>query len=88
MGVRYGNFSNDLRPPLGLGHVATVWPVTRPRRFGRPGGPPDLIEAAEALGVTGAELEAALGPPPPDIAGAAATVGVDVEFLRELIGGP
>lgn len=55
---------------------------------GGPGGPPDLIEAAEALGVTGAELEIALGPPPPDIAGAAATVGVDVEFLRELIGRP
>jgi hypothetical protein len=47
-----------------------------------------LIEAAEALDVTVAELEAALGPPPSDIAGAAATVGVDVEFLQELIGRP
>ena len=53
-----------------------------------PGGPPDLTEAAEALGVTVAELQAALGPPPPDIAGAAATLGVDVEVLRELIGRP
>jgi hypothetical protein len=55
---------------------------------GGPGGPPDLTEAAEALGVTVAELQAALGPPPPDIAGAAATLGVDVEVLRELIGRP
>jgi hypothetical protein len=55
---------------------------------GGPGGPPDLTEAAEALGVTVAELKAALGPPPPDIAGAAATLRVDVEFLRELIGRP
>ena len=53
-----------------------------------PGGPPDLTVAAEALGVTVAELQAALGPPPPDIAGAAATLGVDIEALRELIGRP
>ena len=53
-----------------------------------PSGPPDLTRVAEALGVTVAELEAALGPPPPDIAGAAATLGVDVEVLRELIGRP
>ena len=53
-----------------------------------PGGPLDLTEAAEALGVTLAELQAALGPPPPNVAGAAATLGVDVEVLRELIGGP
>ena len=55
---------------------------------GGPGGPPDLTVAAEALGVTVAELQAALGPPPPDIAGAAATLGVDVEVLRELIERP
>ena len=53
-----------------------------------PGGPPDLTVAAEALGVTVAELQAVLGPPPPDIAGAAAILGVDVEALRELIGRP
>ena len=53
-----------------------------------PGGPLDLTEAAEALGVTLAELQAALGPPPPNVAGAASTLGVDVEVLRELIGGP
>jgi hypothetical protein len=53
-----------------------------------PGGPPDLTVAAEALGVTVAELQAALGPPPPDIAGAAASLGVDIEVLRELIGHP
>jgi len=47
-----------------------------------------LTVAAEALGVTVAELQAALGPPPPDIAGAAATLGVDVEVLRELIERP
>ena len=53
-----------------------------------PGGPLDLTEAAEALGVTVAELQVALGPPPPNMAGAAATLGVDVEVLRELIGRP
>ena len=58
------------------------------RGDGGPGSPPDLTEAAEALGVTVAELQAALGPPPPDIAGAAATFGVDAEVLRELIGRP
>jgi len=54
----------------------------------RPGGPSDLTEAAEDLGVTVAELQAALGPPPPNMAGAAAALGVDVEVLRELIGRP
>ena len=52
------------------------------------GGPPDLNEATGVLGVTVAELQAALGPPPPDIVGAAITLGVDFEVLRGLIGGP
>ena len=55
---------------------------------GGPGGPPDFTEAAEALGVTMAELLTALGPPPPDLEAAAAALGVTVEELQAALPPP
>lgn len=52
------------------------------------GNRPELAHAATALGVTVSELKAAPGPPPPDIAGAAASLGVKFEVLRELLSRP
>jgi hypothetical protein len=59
----------------------TAEPVT-------PDGAPDFSDAAAALGVTAAELEAALGAPPPDFDGAAEELGVPVDELRAAIGTP
>ncbi len=62
---------------------------------GQPGGPgeqqemPDFAAAATELGVTGEELEAALGDPDqgaPDFAAAAAELGVTEEALMEALG--
>ncbi|MDP6135733.1 MAG: glycosyltransferase family 39 protein, partial [Arenicellales bacterium] len=61
-------------------------------RFGLPGGPlggqpqssrpPDLVQAAETLGINVETLAEALGPPPPNFESAAATLGVTVETLQ------
>lgn len=53
-----------------------------------PGGAVDLADAAEALGVTLAELEAALGAPPPDLAAAAEALGVSVAELEAALPAP
>ena len=50
---------------------------------GDPG--PDLSEAADALGVSVAELAAALGGPPPDFDAAARTLGVSVQELMAVM---
>ena len=48
-------------------------------------GPPDFTEAASKLGITTAELIAALGGPPPDFESAARILGVSVEELQKII---
>lgn len=53
---------------------------------GQAGGVPDFAAAAESLGVSEAELLAALGDPPPDFEAAAETLGVSVEALQEAMG--
>ncbi|MEM7324970.1 MAG: YHYH protein [Actinomycetota bacterium] len=55
---------------------------------GGQGAPPDLTEAAAALGVTVAELQAALGGPPPDFGAAAETLGITVDELLAVLPGP
>lgn len=55
---------------------------------GGQGGPPDLTEAATALGITVEELQAALGGPPPDLEAAAETLGVSVERLTSILPAP
>ena len=52
------------------------------------GGAPDLSEAADALGISEAELVAALGGPPPDFDAAAKTLGVSVQELMAVLPGP
>lgn len=52
-----------------------------------PGGPPDLSEAAATLGISQAELLAALGGPPPDLSAAAATLGISVDELAAVLPG-
>lgn len=54
-------------------------------RGGEAKGARDLSAAAAALGVTVAEIEAALGGPPPDIEAAAATLGITVAELQALL---
>jgi hypothetical protein len=49
---------------------------------GPPGGEPDFTDAAKTLGVTVAELEAALGNPPFDLAAAAKKLGVTAAQLE------
>lgn len=56
---------------------------------GQPGtGAPDFTDAAAALGITVAELEAALGGPPPDLDAAAATLGITVAELEAVLPPP
>jgi hypothetical protein len=52
------------------------------------GGPPDLTEAAQTLGVSKEALMDALGPPPPDFEAAAKKLGVSVEKLRAALPPP
>lgn len=52
---------------------------------GGQGGGADLTDAAEALGVTIEELEAALGGQPPDLDAAAATLGTTVAELEAVL---
>ena len=47
--------------------------------------PPDFTEAASKLGITTAELIAALGGPPPDFESAARILGVSIEELQKII---
>lgn len=55
----------------------------------RPGqGELNLASAAETLGVTEAELLAALGGPPPNFEAAAEALGITVEELQEALGTP
>lgn len=51
-------------------------------------GGPDFSEAADALGITEAELIAALGGPPPDLDAAAATLGITVQELETVMPAP
>lgn len=55
---------------------------------GQPGQGPDLAAAAAQLGVSEADLRAALGPPPPDLVAAAAQLGVSEADLRAALGPP
>ncbi|MEM7338275.1 MAG: YHYH protein [Actinomycetota bacterium] len=55
---------------------------------GAGGAPPDLTAAAEALGVSVEELQAALGGPPPDFGAAAEILGVSVEELEAVVPAP
>ncbi|MCB0173644.1 MAG: YHYH protein [Anaerolineae bacterium] len=55
---------------------------------GQPGQGPDLAAVAAQLGVSEADLRAALGPPPPDLAAAAAQLGVSEANLRAALGPP
>lgn len=55
---------------------------------GQSGRGPDLAAAAAQLGVSEAELRAALGPPPPDLAAAAAQLGISEADLRAVLGPP
>ena len=50
------------------------------------GDVPDLVAAAEALGITQQELIAALGEPLPDFQAAAATLGITVQELQAALG--
>lgn len=52
------------------------------------GGPPDLSEAAETLGVTEEALLEALGGPPPDFAAAAEKLGISEEEIMEVMPAP
>lgn len=52
------------------------------------GAPPDLTDAATELGVTTAELEAALGEPPFDLAAVAETLGVTEAELEAALPAP
>lgn len=52
------------------------------------GGAPDFTDAAAQLGVTVAELEAALGDPPPDLPAAATQLGVSVVELEAALPPP
>ena len=52
------------------------------------GGAPDFTDAAALLGVTVAELEAALGQPPFDLDAAAATLGIDAQQLADALPAP
>jgi|GEM_PF-2404786 hypothetical protein len=52
------------------------------------GGGPDFSKATQVLGVTAAELSAAIGGPPPDFAGAAEKFGVSVEELLAVLPAP
>ena len=52
------------------------------------GGPPDLTEAAETLGVTQEELAAALGEGRPDFAAAAEKLGITEEELMAAMPAP
>jgi len=49
---------------------------------------PDLTAAAATLGVTEADLQAALGTPPPDLAAAATSLGVTEADLQAALGVP
>ncbi len=54
---------------------------------GQPGGQmPDFAAAAATLGITKAELQAALGDPPPDFVAVAAALGITEEVLMEALG--
>ena len=53
-----------------------------------PTGAPDFTDAAAMLGVSVADLEAALGDPPPDLQAAAAQLGVTVEQLEAALPPP
>jgi hypothetical protein len=52
------------------------------------GGPPDFTDAAAKLGVTTAQLQAALGQPPFDLDAAAKTLGVTAEALKAALPAP
>ncbi|HRV96636.1 MAG TPA: hypothetical protein P5526_31055 [Anaerolineae bacterium] len=68
-------------PANGLGQQTAPPP-------GQPGQGPDLAAVAAQLGVSEADLRAALGPPPPDLAAAAAQLGVSEANLRAALGPP
>ena len=51
-------------------------------------GAPDLAAAAATLGISQADLQAALGTPPPDLAAAAATLGISETDLQAALGVP
>ncbi len=55
---------------------------------GRPGGAPDMSEAAAALGISERELLDALGTPPPDLEAAAGILGVSVTELEAVLPAP
>ena len=55
---------------------------------GQQGQGPDLTAVAAKLGVSEADLRAALGPPPPDLAAAAAQLGISEADLRAGLGPP
>ncbi|MBT5580368.1 MAG: YHYH protein [Acidimicrobiaceae bacterium] len=55
---------------------------------GAEGAAPGLSEAADALGISVAELISALGGPPPDIDAAAKTLGISVQELMAVLPGP
>ena len=85
---------NDDRPEPGLDSEGNEIGIDE-EVDGQPDGPgeqqemPDLAAAADELGVTQEELEAALGDPgqgSPDFAAAAAELGVTEEVLMEALG--
>lgn len=52
------------------------------------GGGPDFSKATEVLGVSAADLSAAIGGPPPDFIGGAEKLGISVEELLAVLPAP
>lgn len=62
-------------------------PGRAPRRIQEQGprNRQDLANAADVLGVTVSELQAALGPPPPNLQAAASILGITLEDLQAVL---
>lgn len=83
-----GEASSESAPGQGAAPTGDAAPVSPTEGAGPEGGQPDLTEAAAALGVTQAELQAALGGPPPDFEAAADALGVSLDELMAAVPGP
>ena len=90
---QYGYYVTDAFPYLMFCLWGTVdASFDKNQGGGVPGGeveePAGFAEAAATLGVTLAELQAALGPPPPNLEAAASTLGVTVAELQAALPPP
>ena len=83
------NQTSEVTPPTPTATrvvQAEVAPQGEAENPAAPQDGPDLVAAAQVLGISEQQLREAMGPPPPDLTKAAAALGVSEEALHQALG--